>query len=183
MSAEQRRVHDTIAAGPRGAVRGPLAVWLHRPELAQRAQELGRHCRFDLGLPARLRELAILVTARIWGAEFEWWSHAPLAREAGLSAEVIEAIRSGAEPLFERDDEALIHEFARTLHRERRIGEALYRRAVERLGEPALVDLTGLLGYYTLISMTINVFEVDLPAGATPALANPAAREAAPCAD
>jgi 4-carboxymuconolactone decarboxylase len=170
MSERQRAVRDAIASGPRGGVRGPLAVWLHRPELADRAQALGKYCRFEMSLPARLRELAILTTARVWGSEFEWWSHKPLALEAGISPAAVDAIRRGAEPVFERDDEAIVYAFALALHRDRRVGDALYRRAADLLGAPAVVDLTGLLGYYTLISMTINVFAVPLPEGAAPEL-------------
>lgn len=166
MTPEQRRVHDTIAAGPRGRVGGPLAIWLHRPELADRAQALGRYCRYDSSLPPRLSELAILVTAVCWRSEFEWHAHAPIAASAGVPEPLIEAIRTGAEPVFERDDDALVYRFARTLHDQRRIPDELYRGAVETLGEDAVVDLVGILGYYTLVSMTINAFEIELPDGA-----------------
>ena len=166
MTPEQRRVHEAIAAGPRGQVRGPLAVWLHRPGLADRAQTLGQYCRYDSSLPARLSELAILVTAKVWRAEFEWWAHKQHALKAGLAEAVIDAIRDGREPAFEQADESLVYRFATTLNHERAVPEALYREAVEVLGEGAVVDLTGVLGYYALISMTLKVFEVEPPADA-----------------
>lgn len=159
----QRQVHEAIASGPRGGVRGPLAVWLHRPELADRAQALGRYCRYDTALEPRLSELAILVTARVWSAEFEWQAHKRIALTAGLDPTAVEEIRLGRRPDFVREDEAVVHDFAVELLTNRRIGDALYARAVAVLGEGRVVDLTGLLGYYGLISMTINVFEVDPP--------------------
>ena len=165
MTDHQRQVHDTIVSGPRGAVRGPLAVWLNRPELASSAQALGRYCRFDTSLPPRLSELAILTTARYWNSEFEWSAHKPIALEAGLSPEIIEAIRTHQNPAFEHDDEAVVHAFSKALHADRHIDDELYARAVDVLGEATVVDLTGILGYYTLISMTINVFEVPAPDG------------------
>jgi 4-carboxymuconolactone decarboxylase len=170
MSARQREVHEAIRSGPRGQVQGPLAVWLRRPELGDRAQALGHYCRFDTLLPPRLSELAILTIARIWGSEFEWWAHKAIALEAGLSEAVVEAIRTNQEPLFERDDEAVVNAFTRAVHLERRVSDELYARAVEILGENAVVDLVGILGYYALISITINVFQVDLPEGAAPEL-------------
>jgi 4-carboxymuconolactone decarboxylase len=165
LTEAQQRVHDAIASGPRGDVPAPLGLWLHRPELAKHAQALGRYCRYDTLLEPRLSELAILVTARCWRSEYEWAVHKPCALQAGLDEAVVEAIRIGEPPPFEHDDEAAVFEFAQALHTEGHVGDSLYREAVTQLGEEAVVDLTGLLGYYTLISMTINVFEVPTPEG------------------
>lgn len=170
LSERQREVHEAIRSGPRGEVRGPLAVWLRRPELADRAQALGRYCRYDTLLPPRLSELAILTVARIWGSEFEWWSHKDIALNAGLSEAVVEAIRTNQQPVFDQEDEAVVSAFTRAVHLDRHVPDALYARAVELLGVEAIVDLVGILGYYALISITINVFEVDLPEGAKPSL-------------
>ena len=164
MTAAQRSVHDAIASGPRKGVRGPLAVWLHRPELAQHAQALGRYCRYDTSLPPRLSELAILVIARHWGSEYEWYVHKPIAIAAGVRPEIVEAIRTQAVAAFADPAEAVIHAFLIELHRDRRVSDAVYAAAVAQLGEPGVIDLVGLAGYYTLISMTINVFEVAPPA-------------------
>ena len=164
MTAEQLSVYEAIANGPRGQVRGPLAVWLHRPKLADRAQALGQYCRYETSLEPRLSELAILILGRIWGAEFEWWSHKAIALRAGVSPAVIEAIRTRAEPSFERDDEALIYAFITTLHKDRSIPDELYGAAVRMFGEGGVIDLVGIAGYYSLISMTINVFKVMPPA-------------------
>ena len=166
LSPEQRRVHDTIVAGPRGKVEGPLKVWLQSPKLAERAQELGTHCRFNSGLPPRLSELAILLTGAYWKAGFEWWAHAPMALKAGLAPQAVEAIRVGRKPVFGRADEAAVYAFASELLRNRRVSDATYRLAVTELGQTGVVDLVGILGYYALVSMTIVVFEVPLPDGA-----------------
>ena len=168
MSAAQRTVHDRIAAGPRGKVVGPLRVWLHSPVLADRAQALGQFARYDSALPPRLSELAILVTARLWSSGFEWSHHAPIALEAGLTGDAVAAIGRGACPAFERADERAVFDFAVALHRDRRVDDAVYERAREALGNAGIVDLVGICGYYTLISMTINAFEV--PDGDGPAL-------------
>ena len=170
LTPEQRRVHDAIAAGPRGVVQGPLAVWLRRPELADRAQALGAYCRYGSALEPRLSELAILVTARIWGSEFEWFAHRQHALKAGLPPEVIEAIRTHGTPALADAEAQAVYDVATTLNRTRRLDDALYARALGVLGESRLVDLVGVLGYYTLISMTINVFEVERPDGSAPEL-------------
>lgn len=170
LSPRQREVYDAIASGPRGRVRGPLAIWLNRPDLADCAQTLGRYCRYDTSLPPRLSELAILATARVWMSEFEWAAHKPVALKAGISDAIVEAIRTGQEPAFQEADEEIVYRFSVMLHTERKVSDEVYARAVEVLGQDAVVDLTGLLGYYTLISMTINVFEVPPPDGLQPEL-------------
>lgn len=170
MSPVQRAVHDAIASGPRQGVRGPLAVWLHRPEMAHHAQALGRYCRYESSLAPRVSELAILELARIWGSEYEWYVHKPHALDAGVRPEIIEAIRCRAAPAFEHPAEAAVHAFLVELHRDRQVSDAVYAEAVAQLGEGGVVDLVALAGYYTLISMTINVFQVALPAGVLPEL-------------
>jgi len=165
LSPEQRRVHDTIVAGPRGKVEGPLKVWLQSPKFAERAQELGTHCRFNSGLPPRFSELAILLTGAYWKAGFEWWAHAPMAIKAGLDPEAIEAIRVGRKPVLVYADEAAVYAFASELMRNRRVSDTTWRLAVAELGQTGIVDLVGILGYYALVSMTIVAFEVPLPQG------------------
>lgn len=161
LTTEQIKVHEAITSGPRGEVRGPLAVWLYRPHLADKAQQLGRYCRYDSSLPPRLSELAILVTARLWQSEFEWQSHEPPARKAGLSDDVIGALANDEEPVFTEIDESIVYRFSRALNLERKVSDQLYAEAEQVLGRETLVDLVGVLGYYSLISMTINAFEVD----------------------
>jgi 4-carboxymuconolactone decarboxylase len=169
----QRAVYDRIANGPRKGVRGPLALWLHRPELAECAQALGRYCRYDSCLEPRLSELAILLMGRHWLAEYEWAAHKPFALDAGLAPAIIDAIRDGEEPVFSRPDEALVYRFIRELHDTRRVSDDLYQAFTALLGNEAAVDLVGIAGYYTLISMTIKVFEVPPPVGVAPELPTP----------
>ena len=161
LSAAQARVYDAIAAGPRGEVRGPLAVWVNRPELADKAQQLGQYCRYDSSLPAKLSELAILVTARIWDAHFEWQSHVGEARKAGLDEEIITALANDETPVMQAAEEEIVYTFSREINLQRRISDATYREAEQILGKDQLIDLVAVLGYYSLISMTINAFEVD----------------------
>jgi len=165
LTAEQQIVHDDIVSGPRGAVRGPLAIWLNRPGLADKAQALGQYCRYDSSLSPLLSELAILVTARIWDATFEWQGHVKHAQKAGLAQSVIDALRHDKEPDFASPEETVVYHVARDLNLNRKISDALYAQAEEVLGRERLIDLIGVLGYYALISMTINAFEVD-PLGA-----------------
>ncbi len=165
LSPEQKRVYDAIVAGPRGRVQGPLRVWLESAELADRAQALGAFCRFGTSLPPRLSELAILVTGAHWKAGFEWWAHAPIGIKAGLDPAMVELVRIGQQPAFKNADEDIVYAFSREAWDTKRVSEKTYRRAVDALGQKAVVELVGILGYYGLISMTINVFEVPLPAG------------------
>jgi 4-carboxymuconolactone decarboxylase len=166
LSPEQRKVYDAILSGPRGHVVGPLKVWLQSAELADKAQALGAFCRFGTSLPPRLSELAILITGAHWQAGFEWHAHAPMGLKAGLDAAAIEAIRVGKTPNLAKPDEAAVYAFASELLKTRKVSDATYSRAVAALGERGVIELVGILGYYGLISMTINAFEVPLPDGA-----------------
>jgi 4-carboxymuconolactone decarboxylase len=165
LTPAQQKVYDAIASGPRGAVRGPLAVWLTSPELADKAQNLGAFCRFGTSLHPRLSELAILVTGAHWQAGYEWFAHAPIGIAAGLSPVAVEAIRRGETPTGLAADEQLVYAFAREMWRNRRVSDATYQATKTALGEQAVVELVGVLGYYTLISMTIVTFDVPLPDG------------------
>ena len=161
MDERQREVHDVIATGPRGNVRGPLAIWLHRADFANKAQALGQYCRYDSSLAPRLSELAILTTARIWDATFEWQAHLSPALAAGLDPNIIGSLLADEHPIFAAEDEALVYEFTRELNINRIVSDGLYERAILILGKAGTVDLVGILGYYALISMTIKAFDVD----------------------
>ncbi|MCQ4160001.1 carboxymuconolactone decarboxylase family protein [Roseomonas sp. GC11] len=165
MTPEQRRVHDAVVAGPRGQVIGPLRAVIHSPDLAERWSRLGEFLRFGTCLPKRLNELAILVTGRRWTSQIEWWVHARAAAEAGLDAAIIEAIREGRAPAFTAADEAEIYEFARQLQGTGQVEEAAYAAIVARWGARGVVELTGVIGYYTMVSMTLNVHDIPLPDG------------------
>lgn len=169
MSAQQREVVAAIAGGPRGGYPGgPFEAWLRSPILADRAQALGEYVRYKTTLPTRLTELAILVTARIWTAQFEWHVHAPIALKNGLSQHVIDQISAGQRPEFEAHDEALIYDFCRELYATKTISGSTFASMVAMFGEQALVELVGLLGYYAMISMTLNVFDIQTAQADTP---------------
>lgn len=157
---EQEAVLDEILSGPRGNLDGPFLAWIASPELAEHAQRLGALCRYRTGLPLRLSELAILVTAVRWRAQAEWQIHYPIALEAGVSAEIGEALLAGRRPAFADSDEALIYDFATELYDAKRVSNLTFEKTVERFGRETTVNLVGLLGYYALVAMTLNVFEM-----------------------
>lgn len=165
MTPEQREIADSIRSGPRGGLRGPFEAWLRAPGIADTAQKLGAYCRFGTSLPGDINELAIILTGKHWKAQFEFWAHARLAIDAGLDPAIVEAVRTGAEPPFGRDIERVVYDFVTEYLSTHRVAEATYRRAIEILGERGTVDLIGVVGYYGLVSMTLNVFEVGLPEG------------------
>ena len=165
LTPEQKKVADAIVGGPRGGLRGPFEPWLRSPVLADRAQKLGEYCRFNNSLPKDLSELAICLVGRHFKAQFEFYAHARLAREAGLSADIVEAIRTRRTPPFTREAERIVHDFVTEYLETNRVAAPNYQRAVEAFGEQGVVDLVGVCGYYMLVSMTLNVFEMPLPPG------------------
>lgn len=160
LSDDQQKVFDAIAGGPRGTVCGPLRVWLQSPGLAARAQALGQYARYDSVLPEHLSELAILVTARYWSSGFEWTHHAPIAVQAGVPEQAVEAIARAQRYSFDDPQMQAVFDFAVELHLNKTVSDAAYDAAKAALGLQACIDLVGICGYYTLISMTINVFDV-----------------------
>ena len=177
MNDAQRALMEAIRSGPRGksiTPRGPFAVWLHAPEFGQLAQALGAHCRYKTALAPRLSEFAILCTARLWRAQYEWFAHAPMAEKAGVKPKTIQDLRAGREPTSAPKDERAIHAFIRELYKTKRVSERAYKRVHALLGDAAMVELVGILGYYVMISMTLNVFRMMPPADAGLPFAEPA---------
>jgi 4-carboxymuconolactone decarboxylase len=166
MSEEQRKVYGEIAAGPRGGVRGPFNGLLRSPELADRAQKLGEWVRFRSSIPEVLKEFAILVTARHWNAQYEWHAHHAHALKAGLDPRIAAELAQGRRPAGMSAEEAAVHDFCKELHERKQVSDANYARVVERFGERGAVDLIGIIGYYTLVSMILNVDRVPIPGGA-----------------
>ena len=164
LDAEQRRVHDMIASGPRGAVQGPLRVWLQSPQLAERAQALGAVCRFGTSLPARLSELAILIVGAHWQSGFEFYMHGPMGIAAGLDPAIVESLRVGETPNFAKDDERHVYAFVHELIKTRRVSKPVYAAAQAALGDRALVEIVAIAGYYCIVSLTINAFQIPVPA-------------------
>jgi 4-carboxymuconolactone decarboxylase len=170
----QRAVWDKVVAGPRGTVIGPLRAAIHNAELAARWSALGEALRFNTSLAKRHSELAICVTGRRWSSQVEWWVHARAALDAGVPAAILDAIREGRPPAFEDPRDATVYDFARSLQQEGRVPDAVYDAAREAFGVKGVVELTALIGYYTMVSMTLNAHGVPLPEGQAEPLKAPA---------
>ena len=168
MTPRQREVAEAIAGGPRGGLRGPFQAWLRSPEVADRFQRVGEYVRFNSSIPPALNELAILVTAREWTAQFEWYAHNALAMKAGLPPAIAEAIARGERPAGMDADQRIVYDFSTELHRDKSVSDATYAAVVERFGERGLVDLVAACGYYVAVAMTLNVARVPLPDGVAP---------------
>jgi len=177
MNEEQRRLYENIKGGERGkratltnddgSLVGPFNAWLYSPNIGDRLQSLGEAVRFHNSLPPNLLEVAILVVGREWRAQFEWWAHARLAKQAGLSEEIIENIKNKKRPENAKPEELVIYDFCRELLDRKRVSGENYQRAKDLIGDKGVVNLVSLIGYYTVVSMTLNIFEVPLPEGQT----------------
>lgn len=176
LSLEQRALSDAIRSGPRaklmnsgasrpGPLGGPFNVWLRSPGTGNLVQRLGEEIRFRSSLPPKLNELAILITARHWTSHYEWSAHLKQALASGLDPAIAQDIAHGRRPSQMDDDETIIYEFSRELHQAKGVGDATYQAALNRFGERGVVDLITVNGYYTLVSMCLNVDRTPLPDG------------------
>ena len=170
LDALQRAAADALIAGPRKAVKGPFIALLRSPQLLAPLQAAGEYLRFGSALPRRVSEFATLVVARQWSQQFEWQVHVPLARQAGTGADTLEGLRQGLRPATMSAEEAFVHDFVVELTTRRGVADATYAEAIQRFGERGVVDLVGLIGYFTLMSMVLNV--AGTPAGDTPDVAS-----------
>ena len=184
-TSAQKEVIDAIAGGARGRGRpldslldergglaGPFNAWVHRPDLGIVVQRLGERLRFHGTLPGAAREIAILAVGAKWMAEYEWWAHCKVARREGVSDATIDAIHHGERPLLSDLVEQAAYDFTSALLGTGRVNPALYESARTHLGDGGLVELVTLAGYYTLVSFTLNAFEVPLPGGERSAFDN-----------
>jgi len=178
LSADGQNLWDAIvetrgdgAVNRSGGLVGPFNAWVTAPDVGRRLGELGTVLRFGTSIDRRLLELAIITVGAHWRAEFEWWAHSRMAREQGIGDAVIAAIAAGTDPPFERDDEAVVYDIARQLVTTGRVGADAYGAGRELLGDVGLIELVSLCGYYTLVSFTLNAFDVPLPEGAAPVFA------------
>jgi 4-carboxymuconolactone decarboxylase len=170
MTAAQREVAAEITAGPRGEVRGPFIALVHNPELARRLQRLGEHLRWQGKLPPRLKELAVLVTARRWTCQHEWVMHSKLALEGGLAKETVEAIAANREPQKLSGEEKAVYRFCREVHATGRAGDEAFAAIEGRFGLDGALELIALNGYYTLMAMVLNTAGLPLPGNVEPPL-------------
>ena len=173
LSGRQKELMEAIRSGPRGRVNqgGPFGVYLHAPDFGHLTQQLGAHCRYKSGIAPRLSEFAILCTARQWRAQYEWHAHAAIAEKAGVAPDTIRDIKAGRAPRKAKKDERAIYDFVQELYKTRRVSERTYKRVHGFLGDSLMVELVGILGYYGLVAMMLDVFNVPLPDGATPPFA------------
>jgi 4-carboxymuconolactone decarboxylase len=166
MTPEQKTLTAHVLAGDRGSMNGPYNVLLRSPEMGDLAQNYGAYMRFHSSVPHKLNEFAILITARFWNSQYEWSAHHNYALQDGLSPEVIDAVATGKRPTSMHADEEVVYNFCNELLNTRQVSDATFAAAEGKLGERGVVDLIGVMGYYHLVSMLLNVDRYPLPDGA-----------------
>ena len=176
LTPEQRKLYDAVRSGPRaklanssvskpGPIGGPFNVWLRSPGIGDCVQRLGEEIRFRSSLPSKLNEMAIMITARFWTSQYEWSAHCKLALEAGLDPAIAQDIADDRRPANMDSDEAIIYDFSQELHENQGVSDDNYNRVLERFGERGVFDLIAVNGFYSLVSMTLNVDRTPLPDG------------------
>jgi 4-carboxymuconolactone decarboxylase len=170
MTPGQKTLTDHLLSGERGGMNGPFNVLLRSPEMGDAVQKLGAELRFHSSLPPRLKEFAIIITGRFWNAQYEWYAHKRLALAAGVKPAIVDALAAGRRPPAMQPDEDVIYEFVTQLLRTKQVSDAAFSAARDKLGERGVVDLIGLVGYYGLVSMVLNVDGYPLPSGVEPEL-------------
>jgi len=157
MTGAQRKAAEEMIVGPRKGVKGPFVPLLRSPELMDRLQKVGEYLRFQSSLEQRISEFIMLVVSREWTQHFEWFVHVPLGRKAGISEDTIAALAEGRRPPDMSEDEELAYDFCEELLRTKGVSEPTYRRAVMKFGENGVIDMIGVAGYFTTVSMVMNV--------------------------
>ena len=173
LDADQHAVLEAIQRGPRGnrhgriGLVGPFGVWVRAPKVGHAVQAFGGAVRFETALPERVKEVAICTVGAHHRAKFEFAAHRSLAIAAGVSEQVVEAIRCGTAPSFDDDRERLAHAVTRSLLETHGIDDGLYAQAMALFGEVGLIELVTIVGYYCLVSFTLNAFEIPLDTNMT----------------
>jgi 4-carboxymuconolactone decarboxylase len=170
LTEAQKKVVAAVVAGPRKHLVGPFIPLLRSPDFMDRLQRTGEYLRYNSAFEPRLSELAILITARLWTQNFEWYAHEPIAEKAGLKRAIIDAVAQGRRPAEMAADEAAIWDFLDELSRTRGVSDATYERTLKLFGERGIIDLVGIHGYYSLLAMVLNVSRAPLPGDAKPGL-------------
>jgi 4-carboxymuconolactone decarboxylase len=173
LAPAQKAMVDDLLAGPRTSLNGPFNVLLRSPEMGNLAQNLGEYVRFRTTVPARLNELAILMTARWWVSQYVWSAHQPIALAAGLRGDVVDDLRAGERPRGMRPDEQVVFAFTAELREQRRVSDRTFQAARDLLGEQGVVDLMATLAYYDLVSMVVNVDRYPMAEGQLPPFPEP----------
>src|SRR5216683_4606224 len=167
----QKKAAEEITSGPRKELVGPFIPLLRSPEFMSRLQRVGEYLRFNTKLGSNISEFIILLIARQWTQQFEWYSHESLALKAGIKSETIKAIAEGRRPASMTPDEETIYDYVSELLLHQSVSDPGYARVVNRFGEQGVIDITGLCGYYTSLGMLMNVTRTPLPPGIAPPLA------------
>ena len=167
MNTAQQQLHDEILAGPRTRIAGPMHAWFLNPDYGELIQKVGAFCRYETSLQPRLSELAIIIVARHWNADVEWFAHTAIALENGLAQAVVDAIEQDQRPDFTNDDEALIYDLTKSILVTKRVPDELYQKAESELGSKTLLELTAIIGYYCNIAVQLNFFEIPDQEGRT----------------
>jgi len=170
MTPAQKTMMEHLFAGERRGAGGPFNVLLRSPEMGDLAQQFGASMRFHSSLPKKLNEMAIIITARHWTAQYEWTAHRKAAAEAGLSESIIQAIAAGKHPSSLDPAETVVYNFGNELLNSKQVSDPVFKAAVEKFGERGVVDLIGVMGYYQLVSMLLNVDRYPLAPGEKPEL-------------
>jgi 4-carboxymuconolactone decarboxylase len=167
LTPRQKEVCDKHVAR-RNHIGGPYKVWIHSPELFEKASALSNYMRFDCALPVKLREFGILVTARFWDAQYSWNAHVDKALAAGIPADVVRDLAAGKKPEFKADDERVYYNFAMEALENHFVSKKTFDEAKAIFGDRAVVDLIGSIGYFSMLQICLNSAEVDLQADRTP---------------
>ena len=170
MNPQQKTMIDHVLASPRGSTDGPFNIMLRSPEMGDLAQQYGAYMRYHSSLPPKLNEFVILITARSWNAQFEWYAHRSIAQQNGLSPAIIDAIAAGKRPASMQPDEEAVYNFCTELLNTKQVSDATFAVMKDKFGERGVVDTIGVMGYYHLVSALLNVDRYPLPAGAKPEL-------------
>lgn len=160
---QQRAMAQPIIDGPRGALISPFVPLLRSPELMDHAQRMGEYLRYRSSIGLRLSELAICITARQWSQQVEWAIHAPIAQKEGIPREVLKDIAFGRHPRALQADEQVLYEFCTELHQNKAVSNATWFAAIDIWGEQGVIDLIGVVGYYSFLSMVMNSARTAVP--------------------
>jgi 4-carboxymuconolactone decarboxylase len=167
MSQDQKNLHDEILSGPRTQIAGPMHTWFLNPSYGSLIEKVGAFCRYETSIEPRLSELAIIIVARHWNANVEWFAHSEIAIKSGILQETVEAIELNKRPDFKKEDEALIFDITKSILDTKGLTDELFKRAEDTIGKTSLLDLTAIIGYYCNVAIQLNVFEIPSDDGRT----------------
>jgi len=167
MSQDQKDLHDEILSGPRTQIAGPMHAWFLNPSYGSLIEKVGAFCRYETSIEPRLSELAIIIVARHWNANVEWFAHSEIAIKSGILQETVEAIELNKRPDFKKEDEALIFDITKSILDTKGLTDELFKRAEDTIGKTSLLDLTAIIGYYCNVAIQLNVFEIPSDDGRT----------------